>query len=554
MYQALYRKYRPNNFNEVVGQEVIVKTLKNAISNNSLTHAYLFTGPRGTGKTSVAKILAKTINCENHNNGLPCNSCVSCTQINQKNFIDIIEIDAASNNGVDEIRELKNKINLVPSLGKYKIYIIDEVHMLTTGAFNALLKTLEEPPQHVIFVLATTDPQKIPATILSRCQRFDFKRISETFISGRIKEICDIENINIDESGINEIARLSDGGMRDALSILDQVVAFSDDKITLEDIHMINGTLTQEQLSKFVQYIINNDLYNNLNLIEKWDNEGKNLSKILEEIILFFKNILISKEAPSYLEEKKLDLNLYNSFNELVEESKIIEYIDVFNKNLYEIKKSNKPKMIFDLLIIKILNKSEIKQQSIASEKTVKPKEKTEEKKIEVSKKVEPKLQEETGVNKVIKEKLKQIKETRINNALAGFNKKELLNLKEKQDDLKPLLIDLDYSMYVSIILDGELKVASDTNLIYVFDTETNADLFNQNIIKIEETLEKVFAKKYSVIAIDNISWEIIKKEFNSKTKQYTYQEENININEIFKEESSSNEIENLFGNEIEYN
>ena len=554
MYQALYRKYRPNNFDEVVGQEVIVKTLKNAINNDSLTHAYLFTGPRGTGKTSVAKILAKTINCENHNNGLPCDNCVSCTQINQKNFIDIIEIDAASNNGVDEIRELKNKINLVPSLGKYKIYIIDEVHMLTTGAFNALLKTLEEPPKHIIFILATTDPQKIPATILSRCQRFDFKRISETFISGRIKEVCDIEKINIDEAGISEIARLSDGGMRDALSILDQVIAFADDKITLEDIHMINGTLTQKQLSKFVQYIINNDLYNTLNAIEQWDNEGKNLSKILEEIILFFKNILISKEAPNYLEENKININLYSSFNKLVAKEKIIEYIDIFNKNLYEIKKSNKPKIIFDLLVIKILNKSEIKLQSIVPKKTEQSKKITEEKKIEVSKKNESKQPEETSVNKEIKEKLKQIKEIRINNTLSGFNKKELLNLKDKNDDLKPLLIDLDYSMYVSIILDGELKAASDTNLIYVFDTETNADLFNQNIIKIEETLEKVFDKKYSVIATDIISWEIIKKEFNSKIKQYIYQEEIIDINEIFEEESSSNEIENLFGNEIEYN
>lgn len=551
MYQALYRKYRPNNFDEVVGQEVIVKTLKNAIKNNSLTHAYLFTGPRGTGKTSVAKILAKTINCENHNNGLPCDECVSCTQINQKNFIDIIEIDAASNNGVDEIRELKNKINLVPSLGKYKIYIIDEVHMLTTGAFNALLKTLEEPPKHIIFILATTDPQKIPATILSRCQRFDFKRISEVYISERIKEICDKEKIDIDIDGIKEIARLSDGGMRDALSILDQVVAFSDEKITLEDIHMINGTLTQEQLSKFIEYIINNDLYNILNLIEKWDNEGKNLSKILEEIILFFKNILISIEAPKYLEDKNLNNNLYTSFNNLISKDKLIEYIDIFNKNLYEIKKTNKPKMIFDLVIIKVLNDVTNKKQEFIHEEVIKNKEKEPviEKKIE-----ETKINKNVGIDRKIKEKLKEIKDIRINNTLAAFDKKELLNLKDKHDDLKPLLIDLEYSMYVSIILDGQLKAASNENLIYVFDTETNSDLFNQNIIKIEEILEKVFEKKYKVISTDIISWEIIKKEFNSKTKQYIYQDETINIYEIFKDNKKTNEIENLFGNEIEYN
>src|SRR5574344_247028 len=217
MYQALYRKYRPANFNEVVGQEVIIDTLKNAVSNNKISHAYLFNGPRGTGKTSIAKIFAKTVNCTCLKETTPCDICVSCTQINNKQSTDIIEIDAASNNGVDEIREIRNKVNLVPSTGKYKVYIIDEVHMLTQGAFNALLKTLEEPPKHIIFILATTEPQKIPLTILSRCQRFDFKKLTISEITSQLYNIVKNEKIKVSDDVINEIAKLSGGGMRDAI-------------------------------------------------------------------------------------------------------------------------------------------------------------------------------------------------------------------------------------------------------------------------------------------------------------------------------------------------
>ena len=256
MYQTLYRKYRPLNLDEVVGQQVIVKTLKNAILNNQLSHAYLFTGPRGTGKTSIAKILARTINCTNLNDTTPCNKCVNCTQ-NLNQPVDIIEIDAASNNGVDEIRELKSKVNLVPTINKYKVYIIDEVHMLTTGAFNALLKTLEEPPAHIIFILATTEPHKIPMTILSRCQRFDFKRISNRDLVKRLKYVVDQEKIKIEENCLEEIARLSNGGMRDALSILDQVNAYADDQIKIEQIHEINGTLTPVEIKNFILNIKN---------------------------------------------------------------------------------------------------------------------------------------------------------------------------------------------------------------------------------------------------------------------------------------------------------
>lgn len=562
MYQALYRKYRPIDFSDVVGQDIIVKTLLNSLKLGNINHAYLFTGPRGTGKTSIAKILAKSVNCENLVDGVACNKCVNCTQNINKNHVDVIEIDAASNNGVDEIRELRNKVNLVPSLGKYKIYIIDEVHMLTTGAFNALLKTLEEPPKHAIFILATTEPQKIPLTILSRCQRFDFKKISNNYIFKRLKDICDKESIKITDDSIREIARLADGGMRDSLSILDQVSSFTQNEITVEDVHLINGTLTQEELSKFAIEILNKNVYEVLTKIDNFDENGKNFTKILEELILFFKNVLIVEEAPQYLIDSNYDIEVYKNMSGILSKLELIDLIDTMNQNLSVIKKGTVQRLQFELLILKLLNyekpqKKQYVSNSIKENLSVRPIENKNESKTVIKKendsyKVDNSL---TQINQEIKEKLKKIKEIRINNTLAKFNKKELTKIKSLEDDLKPLLINLDYSKYVSIILDGNLKAASENYLIYVFNTETDSDLFNENILKIEEIVAKVFKHNYKVISTDNISWEIIKKEFNSHLKQYTYVEETESIDQILKNENENkNEIENLFSDAINYN
>ena len=293
MYQALYRKYRPKNLEDVVGQEIIVKILSNSIKNNKISHAYLFSGPRGTGKTSIAKLMAKIVNCSNLNGIDPCDKCESCLQFNSKNNTDIIEIDAASNNGVDEIRELKNKINLVPTIGKYKVYIIDEVHMLTIGAFNALLKTLEEPPAHAIFILATTEIHKIPITILSRCQRLDFKKITNESLCERLKTICEKENIKYEEEALKQIANLCDGGMRDSISMLDKLAAYTNDNIKLNDVNEINGLITTEQINNLLNCIKNKQFKDIFDIIDDFNKNGKNFVKIIEEIIIYLRDELV---------------------------------------------------------------------------------------------------------------------------------------------------------------------------------------------------------------------------------------------------------------------
>ena len=353
MYQALYRKYRPKTLDDVYGQDTIVKIIKNSIINNQISHAYLFAGPRGTGKTSIAKIFAKIINCENPKNCQPCGKCVSCTQ---KNNSDIIEIDAASNNGVDEIRELRNKVNLLPAYGKYKVYIIDEVHMLTQGAFNALLKTLEEPPAHVIFILATTDPHKVIETILSRCQRLDFKKISPTAIVENLKNIAQKEKIDITEDALYEIANLADGGMRDSVGMLDQARAYTEGKITINDIHDINGTLTEKDLNNLLENIINNKLDEILEKIDIYNDKGKNFVKLIEEFIDFIRNIILFKEAPNYFQEKNQNIEIYQNIAPKITINELFSIIEILNKYSFEMKNNTNSKLLFELSFIKIIS------------------------------------------------------------------------------------------------------------------------------------------------------------------------------------------------------
>ena len=583
MYQALYRKYRPKTLDDVYGQDTIVKIIKNSIINNQISHAYLFAGPRGTGKTSIAKIFAKIINCENPKNCQPCGKCVSCTQ---KNNSDIIEIDAASNNGVDEIRELRNKVNLLPAYGKYKVYIIDEVHMLTQGAFNALLKTLEEPPTHVIFILATTDPHKVIETILSRCQRLDFKKISPTAIVENLKNIAQKEKIDITEDALYEIANLADGGMRDSVGMLDQARAYTEGKITINDIHDINGTLTEKDLNNLLENIINNKLDEILEKIDIYNDKGKNFVKLIEEFIDFIRNIILFKEAPNYFQEKKQNIEIYQNIAPKITINELFSIIEILNKYSFEMKNNTNSKLLFELSFIKIISEknNKIVEKSINisnfDEKNLKNTPKTQNNSQKNEKNVEnftinvtqseqksnktleseetkqfSNYQQNKKNTKVIKENLEKIKQIRIDNTLAHFNKQEVRNITPTLELLNDLLLDPEYSHSASIILDGTLKAASNENLIFVYKTKRLSDLFNENLPIIEETIEKILNKKYNLIATNLDEWEIIKNDFNHKLRPFIYKEELFKLEDIFKdEEEPKNNIETMFEDIIEYN
>lgn len=538
-YQVLYRKYRPHDFDSLVGQEYTKKLLKNSVINNKFAHAYIFTGPRGTGKTSSAKIFAKAINCLHPIDGNPCNKCKNC--VNFESSPDIIELDAASNNGVDDIREIINNVRLAPSSMKIKVYIIDEFHMLSTSAFNALLLTLEEPPKDVVFILATTDIQSVPITVLSRCQRFDFKPISIQDIENRLKFVCGEENLKVTDDAIKEIAMMSNGGLRDALSILDQV-AGNGEEIDIQDVIANFGGISNKKINQLLSYYENNSVAELIDYINEIKNDGIDIKVLIDKIITKIKSVLIDIKLDNYTGKLDFD-NLYNLVFELNKlltgernganyydllEIVFLKYINYFpennfvDKNIVKLTDSKKESTI----IKQIEEKPKISAPAI--EQTI----------ISQENKLEKK-------NKVIDFDI----DVRINNTFVNAKKDYLNNIKSKWNDFVIYESNTNKAM-ISYLADTNIVAASDKYAILTNNLDITNDLINQNIKSLEKDFNLFFNGNYYLVAVSPKKWEQERNKYINNIKN-GYKYEIIDNDIIIKENKSELEkiASEIFGN-----
>lgn len=553
-YQALYRKYRPSNFDEVVGQQPIIQTLKNAIVQNRIAHAYLFCGPRGTGKTSIAKIFAKMLNCEDESNK-PCGKCTNCKMVQNGSHPDIIEIDAASNNGVDEVRNLIDKVKYAPMQGKYKVYIIDEVHMMTTGAFNALLKTIEEPPAHVVFILATTEPNKVIPTIISRCQRFDFNKVSQKDIEKRLSIVCKEEKIEIDSEAISLIAQLADGGMRDSLSILDQCIAYCSSNITVDNVREIYGVLTTSDIGKLFEHLYAHEVDALIQQIQECSDKGMDLKRLTSDFITLLKeSIILDYSSNSQL--------VSNTHKEVIEKyllkspspfrfNVLNELMDVFNKYNYA---SNVLDYLETALLKSISNSYEIKSKTTHDVIENSDRENKENfakssdlsydltsEKSEIDKKV-PKNSENTGISEletisdVSRETLKEVgnKDSKIIlndeyilQLLVGANKTERKIDTAKMDERNMYLADLEYAKYANSLRNIAIVASGDKYIVVAVRSELEAKEINEMQLTqgFEDFMEQVLGKAKKIFAIDHIQQTRVLEEFKERMIQGTLPE-----------------------------
>ena len=549
-YTALYRKYRPSNFSNVVGQKVVVNILKNSLMTGHISHAYLFAGPRGTGKTSIAKIFAKAVNCLDFHNDI-CGKCENCINL-EKNDIDIIEIDAASNNGVEEIRTIRDNVKLLPSFCKYKIYIIDEVHMLSTGAFNALLKTLEEPPSHVIFILATTEMNKIPLTVLSRCQRFDFTRLSVDDISSRLKFILNSENKSLSDDVINYISTVSDGGLRDAINLLDQVLSLENDNVTIDDIDDLNGNISKSIVNNLLNCLINSDYTEILNIINMLSSKGRNFNDLVDKMLILIRDISINKEVSNYFDKDYS--TLLTKYN--INHNQIMLLTKILNELKTELKNSSDQKLLVEIYFLNLSNKVNENDQNIFSSNDVKinsqfinasnnisytsTKESNALDSINDTFHVNSNNSVEPADNAIsfeknpdvvsMKNNYESIKNVRVNNVLSGANKEILKAVTKEFESINDYISSKKYNSIAILLADSKIVCASDLYLMFSLNEKSSLDIFYENIKLIELLINEFFSKPYKVVGITNTEWQNTKIDYINKIKngeKYVFIEEN---------------------------
>jgi DNA polymerase-3 subunit gamma/tau len=537
-YQALYRVFRPQLFHDVVGQEHITKTLQNALLQNKFSHAYLFSGPRGTGKTSAAKIFSKAVNCENAPVAEPCNECSACKGITNGSISDVIEIDAASNNGVDEIRDIRDKVKYAPSSVQYKVYIVDEVHMLSIGAFNALLKTLEEPPKHVIFILATTEPHKIPLTIISRCQRFDFRRITASAIVGRMKEIVHNQQVDVEEAALDVIARAADGGMRDALSLLDQAISYSDDQVRLDEALLITGSVSQGIIGKMADAIQQKDAATALQALDQLMYEGKDPARFIEDFIYYYRDMLLYQTAPT-LEDVLERVTVDEKFMQLAKEipaSEIYEIIETLSKSQQEMKWTNHPRIFLEVAFVKLCQQtttsshfeqegynsllekitslqselSRLKQQGIAMSPQQSPATK------------EPKQRSMKSGYKT--------PEGRILEILKVATRNDLDSIKSRWGELLEMLKSQNKVSHAALLNDSEPVAASGSAFVLKFKFEIHCKMVAENNNNVRTNLEMILqeftGKSLEMVGVPEQDWVKIREGFLRDQKDEDHQQQ----------------------------
>lgn len=550
--------YRPQSFDDVVGQEHVTKTLRNAISKGKQSHAYIFSGPRGTGKTSIAKVFAKAINCTNSSDGEPCNECAICKGITQGTNSDVIEIDAASNNGVDEIRNIRDKVKYAPSESKYKIYIIDEVHMLTTGAFNALLKTLEEPPAHAIFILATTEPHKIPPTIISRAQRFDFKAISLNQIVDRLKYVADSQSLPYDDEALEFIAKASEGGMRDALSIMDQAIAFGDEHLTLQDALNVTGSVDEASLNELFKDIVEGDVKESFNRYHQFVTEGKEVNRLINDMIYFVRDTIMNKTSNQDVEYDALihfDLDT------------LYRMIDIINDTLVSIRFSVNQSVHFEVLLVKLAEMIKAKPETVQNVATTQvATEPNNDVLLQRMEQLEQELKTLKSQGVATSGQTQQPKkpvrsQQRSKNAFSMQQIAKVLD-KANKDDIKLLknhwqeVIDHaknnDKKSLVSLLQNSEPVAASEDHVLVKFEEEIHCEIVNKDDEKrnnIESVVCNIVNKTVKVVGVPSDQWLRVRAEYLQNRKQDQHHEAEENEKET-EQEDIAQKAKDLFGEE----